>query len=1477
MANGTPLGAMYIELGLDASKFSPTLNGAKRTLNYFRGELKGVDAALRQNGDNTVALQAKYKTLGNAIEAQKKYLDELHKSFKNATPGTAEWEKSAVQIQNENAKLVALEAQLDKTASAFRRASSQEGFTGFLQRAGNHVDSFGSKLQTLSAKTAFISGGMAAGIGLTAKAAIEFESAFAGVKKTVDETATVSYTKLSNGIRQMAKELPASATEIAHVAEAAGQLGIKTEDVLKFSRTMIDMGESTNLSADEAATAIAKIANILGLSSEDYSRFGASVVDLGNNFATTEKDIVEMTNRLAAAGKLAGLTAPDILGLATAMSSVGIEAEAGGTAMTQTLTAIGNAVSLTGKDAEDKLNLIAETAGMTAEEFQQAWKEKPVEALQSFIKGLQNAHNEGKNMNGILDDLDMKGVRQSNMLKSLALASDKMGAAVKRSNEAWKNNTALTDEANKRYATTESKLKIFKNKLTDIAIEIGGPVIDALSSMLDAGEPIIKMIEDLAKSFTSMDPATQRMIVNIGLGVAAFSPLVKILGVGTSALGKFINITGKISGSLKSLWQLAGLAGPIEKTTTAISSAGTATVETGTAVTNTVGTFGKLTSIVTGLTNPIGLLVGGTTLLAGGMVALGLAQDEARQKFEKFGTDLDGSTRNQLEKFKVTVDKTKEAVKEFATEAGDAEKVSVAFKKLYDDISDTAQKANQKVEGLATKWGLSSEQVQRAKDHNNQIVQNAETMMNQINEIYQRHNGEARNFSKEEKEIILNNQREMIKAKLELMDLSKKQEKAILQAFNGEVRELNETQLKDSKESLKKMMAEEDKAYKNSKKELKTLLDEKALTKQEYNRKMVALDDQHNRTMEALGTKYYDVMMALDSKLKTRTGQSWNYWEEAKKTLKEYGISYDEIAKKASEAGKNVGQSHSLLADYSRNMSKETKEANDAWSLLVGNINKNNQFEVKSNVKEVIGEATKSAEGWEQFKFIAKHANLTTNARAIIAEALVESGKWSSMTIEEKTIVVNGKKGLLAIFDSEEHLKIWNSLPTEVKNLLLNNNDVMNKAKVAKEALENYNALSPRQKELIAKDENIRTAVARSTETLKKWDATNPFPKDLKVNAETAIKNTKLGFDQVTLWNEQKALDKKLIVDSTPTLNSIGVGIAKLNDYNNTSVASKKLDADAQSVISAGNTAIEKITGFNALVTPTKNLSADSSSAVSGGQSAVDALNNFNNTSVPVKPLQSDASSTQAASNTAINAVGTFNGFPAPTKQFNGNASSTISESNKAIGSINSFNGLGVPTKQINAQDNASGVASGVISWFNSIPRTVTTVIETVRKWVGLESGTNYHTGGPAVVNDQKGGTYKELIRFPSGETFIPEGRNVLMDLPRGTKVFPAYKTQRLMRNMGIPKYANGVGIPSDARFLREMEQATTHITNQTTVVNTDANVSEVVSEIAVLRSSLEKLLTAILEKPSEILLDGETIAQNVYHRQGKIIAREGI
>lgn len=1475
MAGGTPLGQMYVELGLDVSKFNPTLNGAKNAVKYFQSNVRALDSSLKNNGKNADLLQAKYKTLGQAIDAQRKVLDEMKKGFDKLEPGTARFDKAAAEIERENAKLAAMEGQLRKVEQALIAVSRENSFAGRLNKIGDslltngeRIKTFGKNVSDLGGKlTTGVTAPLVAGAGLVVKAAMDYESAFAGVKKTVDETATVSYAKLSSGIRQMAKELPASAVQIANVAEVAGQLGIKTEDILKFSRTMIDMGESTNLSAEESATAIAKVANIMGLSSDDYSRFGASVVDLGNNFATTEKDIVEMTNRLAAGGRLAGLTAPDILGLATAMSSVGIEAEAGGTAMTQTLTAIGNAVSLTGKGAAEKLELIANTAGMTSEQFQQAWKDKPVQALQAFIKGLENAHRSGENVNGILDDLDMKGIRQSNMLKSLALASDKMTSAVDRSNSAWKKNTALTEEASKRYATTESQLKMFKNQITDIVIEFGGPLLKAMRDGLQAGKPWIQNLADMAKAFSNMSTEQQQNIIKWGLLAAGAGPALTIFGKGIGLVGSFTKGLGWLT---KGLSKASSGASILHKTfqafrttgnlteafqsatsgATALSSA-TATATTGAtalsgATASASGSAGILGKTMIALGGPVGLMIGGIGLAAAGLVYLGNEKDKARIKAEEFGTQLSETARSDLRSFQKVVDETSNTVANFSTHAGDADKVAGSFKKLYEEVVSSADKANKRLQELADKWGISPEQVAKAQEYNNQMVTNTEAMMNQINDIYQRHNGDASKFSKEEKEIILNNQKEMISAKLELMNLSAKEQKAVLQALNGDIITLNETQLKHSRESLEKAMKEENSLYKESKAELKEMLSSKLLTRQEYNAKMKQLESDHNQTMEALGTKYLEVMKTLDDKVKLRTGQSWNYWEEAKKLLEDYGLSYEEIGEKASKAAREAGNSHSILAKYSSEMSATTKEANDAWSLLVGNINKNNQFEVKSNVKEVIGEAVKSAEGWEQLKFIAKEAELNSNARATIAEALVESGKWAEMSLEEKKIIVQNQAGLQAIFDSQQHLAIWNSLPAETKQLLMNNQDVMNKADVAKQALENYNKLTPQQKELLARDEEFQKAVSRSTETLKNWDMANPFPKDLLVNGDNALLNTGLSIAKLDMWNQAATPTKELKGDSTSAVVEIGKAIG-----------------------AAWN--------FNDLIVPTKSLNGDSTSAVVEVGKAIGAVNNFNGTEAPTKPLPSDATPTQNASSQAIAAVDSFNSTAAPTKLLTGDPSSVLGASSQGVDGLNSFNSTPTPTKHLNAVDNASWVARGVINTLGNIPSVVTTVIETVKRWVNHEDGTNYHRGGPAMVNDQRGGTYRELIRFPTGETFIPEGRNVLMDLPRGTKVFPAYKTKRLMRNMGIPKYAAGVGIPSDAKFLREMEQASKSIVVQSSTTQNVVDMDKVVSEIAILRASLESLLRAILEKPSEITLDGESIAQNSYRRQARIMAREGI
>ena len=1421
------IGELVATATLDVAPFQSNVGRLKTYLKGVDNSLKAMENNFKGAGNNISNLKGLLSQTGSALNSYQKVLssqseryNQLKASIGDVSTATAEQKQKLVEASASMtataAKVAELQNRYQQLASSMKQAYIDDSaFTKFgrgAQEVGNKISQMGQNISGFgSALTRGVTAPIVAGAGLVVKAAIDYESAFAGVKKTVDETATVSYQKLSDGIRQMAKELPASAVEIANVAEVAGQLGIKTEDILSFSRTMIDMGESTNLSAEEAATAIAKIANIMGLTSDEYSKFGAAVVDLGNNFATTEKDIVMMANRLAAGGKLAGLTAPEILGLATAMSSVGIEAEAGGTAMTQTLTAIGNAVALTTKDSADDLALIAKVAGTTSEEFQQAWKEKPAEALQSFIKGLNTAHEKGANVDAILMKLGMTGVRQGNMLKSLALSSDKMSAAVQRSNQAWKENTALTNEANKRYETTESQLKMFRNQITDLAIEFGGPLIKALRSGLDAVKPWLNNLADLAKKFSSLSTEQQQNIIKWGLTAAALGPALKLLGGGVTAIGGLVKAIGGLS---KGLGVLSGSAKYLLNLPAGLNAlAGSAgTAETAMAGMST--SAGSMTGAIGALANPLGLIVGSIGLVTAGLVYLGNEKDKARIKTEEFGSQLSSTAQGELRNFQKTVDETSTAVANFGTHAGDVEKVSGAFKKLYEDIQAAADQSNKRMEELGNKWGLSEEQIAKAKDRNGQIVSNTESMMDQINEIYARHNGDASKFSQEEKEIILNNQNEMIKAKLSMMSLSADQQKAALQALNGDIVSLNETQLKHTKDVLKQAMDEEKKLYETSKSELKELLDGKAIDQETYNKKVQELESNHTQTMEALGSKYYQVMKNLDEKVKSRTGQSWNYWEEAKKVLEEYGLSYEEIGQKAAAASEKAGNSHSILAKYTSEMSKEVKEANDAWSLLVGNIDKNGNFQVKSNVKEVIGEAAKSAEGWEQLQFIAKTADINSNARVTIAEALVESGKWKEMSLEEKQVIVNNQAGLQAIFDSEKNLKIWNDMPAEVKELLLKNNDIMSKADEATKALTNYEALTPKQKELLATDDKFRDAVARSTETLTNWNALTPFTKDLQVNPGNVLYNGQLSIDKIGEWNLAPALTKSLTA-SDDTGAAVGSAIASVN--------SPKQEAPI-GIFANDNTAGES-------------------------QSASLSVNS----PYQFKPID-------------INAINRTQG-----------------EANSAEYAVNAVRQNG--PIDINARDRTSSAINSVWSGLASLPAIKFIDIITRHFTQRHAKGTDNHPGGLATVNDQRGTLYKELVTLPDGTSFIPEGRNVVLPLPPGSKVMRAGKTRSLMNRLGIPNYEKGIGFEDTkishlSRRIQSVNVRNSQRGYQNTAYSADygnGNGQAVVSELVSLKESVENLLGRLLDKDFNTYLDGQVIAENSYQYQGHIMRREGI
>lgn len=495
-------------------------------------------AQLGNNAKESDKAKLKQENLAKQLKNSADQVQNLENQLKVSKQ---EFGKNSVEVNKLENEL------LDAKVAAQEFANEYADSTNKMKNWGSKLGTYGSQLQDVGKKlTVGVSLPLIAAGGASIKMASDFESAAAGMRKTNDELVDkngkviISYKDLENGIRQMSKEIPASATEIAGVAEAAGQLGIKTENVLSFSRTMIDMGQATNLSSEEAATALARLANITGMSQNDFDRLGSSIVQLGNSFATTEAEITNMGLRLSGVGKQIGMSEADIMGLAAAMSSVGIEAESGGSAMTQGLKKMQNAVSL----GTDELYSFARVAGMTGEEFQKAFNDDPVRALQAYVEGLSKASESGENLNMILAEVEISGLREADAFLRLAGNSELLGKAIDSSNQGWNENKALLEEVEKRYETFESKLQILKNQVIDIGIEFGGPLMDALSVVLDALQPVLKTVGDLATKFSEASPNTQKMIIALGTIAIALGPVVGILGTVISLIGGLMTAFG---------------------------------------------------------------------------------------------------------------------------------------------------------------------------------------------------------------------------------------------------------------------------------------------------------------------------------------------------------------------------------------------------------------------------------------------------------------------------------------------------------------------------------------------------------------------------------------------------------------------------------------------------------------------------------------------------------------------------------------------------------------------------------------------------------------------------------------------------------------------------------------------------------------------------------------------------------------------
>lgn len=347
-----------------------------------------------------------------------------------------------------------------------------------------------------------------AGLAVAGKAAMDWETAWTGVLKTVDGSSQ-EMAALEGELRQLARTLPSTHQEIAAVAEAAGALGIKRKDIASFTKVMIDLGNTTNLTSDQAATELAKLANIMGTSASDVDRLGSALVALGNDGASTEADILTMALRIAGAGRQIGLTEAEVLGFASALSSVGIEAEAGGSSISRVMITIEQAVRSGGKAVQG----FADVAGMSATDFQKAYRDDAAGAISTFIAGLQRLQKSGGDVFGVLDKLGFSEILVRDALLRTAGASDMLAKSLKVGSSAWAENNALTEEANKRYETSASKLQVAGNQIKDALIEVGAAIAPAVVAGVQA-------VSDMVRAFQNLPGPIKEVVTWVGVAAA---------------------------------------------------------------------------------------------------------------------------------------------------------------------------------------------------------------------------------------------------------------------------------------------------------------------------------------------------------------------------------------------------------------------------------------------------------------------------------------------------------------------------------------------------------------------------------------------------------------------------------------------------------------------------------------------------------------------------------------------------------------------------------------------------------------------------------------------------------------------------------------------------------------------------------------------------------------------------------------------
>lgn len=1483
----TPLGNMVVHLGLDNSGFQTKLRQTTGSIKSFKSDIKKMENQLK-----TSQAMSKYavtgreafkaygyqvKDLNRLIITHSQYQSKLASDYKRVTDGTKglasdvsvlnQKYREAKSVYGENSEQVkAYAKRLSETKLAMEQGTKQAQSlaneyensrqklfqyrselkeaieTQYSQysltaRLGSGLTTIGNGLSTISQKTRGMTVAIGTGFAVATKSAIEFEDGMTTIKALIaddvpEQQMSSTMNRLSSAVKDYAKTY-----------------GITTSEVIEGMQEMIRRGYDVNQTMD----AMPHVLQASKASGEDFGVVMHATTAILEQFNLKAKDTKRVTDSLT---YVANKTASDYSTLGTAMEYVGPMAATAGISLEQTASAIGllSQRGIEGEKAGTNLRAMLTTLINPTDANAEAWERMGV-STDAFLAGsidladvldLVRVNTEGMTdaQKAALISQAVGRTGQAGMNALVAQGGDALRDLTKATEGATGSTKKMSDEMMK---SSKNQLKQMIAELETMGIEIGEELLPYIRDLIDDGKKLVEW-------FGNLNPKTKEAALKFALVTAAISPFSGALGLLFSTGGKTLSMIASLSGKVRGLATALKVGtGTVEMTE------GLATL--GGAAVTTEGSVGLLGGAIAALANPLGITVGALALVGGGLLAYEAYLDQGRARTEEWGTAVSNVEAGQLSRFKAKVDETNESMYLFGEKAGDVDKVKESVQQLADAVKVLNDDHTNKEVDLANKLGLSDNVINALKSRGDQVTSNIQNMSDEVIAIYEKHNNDASQLTEQEKNIVLNNQNEMISKQLELMNFSAKERKALQTAINGDFESLNEKQQKKAIENVNKMLNKENESYKKSKADLKEILkqfgdDESKLSEDEKNaRKEVLkeLDDleaDHAAKKDAYTKQIAEMQSKVFSKLGIDAKQSALSMEAIGKVMEENGLTYEQAVKKMTTASSKAVDNNKMWAHSTIDMTEQTIAANATWNDLVWKDGK-----IKTNAQEALQEALNAENGWNSMKFVVQNATLETNAVFAIGQALIATGQWNDLSPEDKQLIIDKAPAMGAINETAENMQAWCEIPDPVKNFLAQDDDFLNKTDVTKEVLAGWNELPAETKQFLVENSNFITSAEDAKNLLSSWNEMPSTVKNLLGNNNNFVSSAEDAKKYLNSWDNMPENVKKILGENEDFTNKADVAVNVLKNWNKLSPGVKDLIANNL----ASMPAEDAQTTINALTGKTVDIDA-LNNTLPEITTAQENVNSVTGTTVPILSMdlttgqvilaQRNIDSVQQKNATAIRARDA--------------AADVRNKVQSAINTIKQQNPIAVKA--------ADHVTSAVSGWVSKLPRTHTiTVIANavgkVAKILGFENGTNYHTGGLAMVNDQKNANYKELVTLPNGISFVPEGRNVILPLPRGSKVLKASKTKSLMQKAGIPRYADGIGYSANSPLFKSMDAVKQNISvTPTQTVNIDN------AEVLLMLREIAELLRAGNKKTpiSKVYLDGELITRKVSEEQAR-------